>query len=199
MPPPPQFMSLLRLLSTLFADEPREGAHQAVAAVDEILSHSFDVAPCNSPANADICREALGIRPHPDAPTIVAALPFVNWHNFGLEDGRIRPEIAREMLTAEILGPTGMVFHPNVRIGLFMQSANVDYVTRIHAAEETFVMLSGTGYWAQNGEEPVQRRAGDIIHHPSNMSHSTVTKNEPLIAAWRWGGDISIDEYFLKG
>lgn len=128
-----------------------------------------------------------------------AAFDLMDWHYSGLSDGRIRPEIALRMMTTEVIGPDGMFDHPTVRIGLFAQSADVAYVTRKHAAEETFIMLGGAGDW-QKGDEPVRGCVvGDVIHHPPMVPHSSRTHDRPLIALWRWTGDISYRAYELTG
>ena len=59
-----------------------------------------------------------------------------------------------------------MLPHATVRVGLFMQSVGLDYVTRTHPAEETFIMLGGSGYWTCDGSAPTLAHAGAIIHHP---------------------------------
>ena len=64
-----------------------------------------------------------------------------------------------------------------------MQIADLDYVTRTHPAEETFVMLGGSGYRTCNGSEPQRKEAGACIHHPFNAPHASITRADPLIAA----------------
>ncbi len=103
------------------------------------------------------------------------------------------------MATAELIGPDGLFYHPSVRVGLFMQSAGLDYVMRRHVAEETFIMLGGSDYWSCDGSAPVRAETGAMLHHPSNAPHGSRTDDEPLIAAWRWTGDIGWDGYELIG
>lgn len=68
-----------------------------------------------------------------------------------------------------------------------------------NAAEETFIMLGGSGYWQTEDTQPDLCKTGDIIHYPSYIPHVSVTKDEPFIAAWRWTGDIGYDQYTLTG
>lgn len=126
-------------------------------------------------------------------------LEHLSWRYSGLDDGRIRPEIARHMFTVELIGPTGMFPQDDIRVGLFFQSAALDYVTREHAAEETFIMLAGQGFWSCYDAPLESKTVGDIIHHPSSAPHKSVTDKSPLLAAWRWSGDIAFEKYTLTG
>ncbi|MGV6811568.1 MAG: dimethylsulfonioproprionate lyase family protein [Brevirhabdus sp.] len=191
---------LLRALAGLFAAEGRPGGLEAAAALGLCASgpHRFTHHPIDDDLLEE-ARQALSTTPLPEAGAVVQALDLINWHFSGLEDGRINPDIARHMLTAELIGPDGMVYHPSVRAGLFMQAAGIDYVTRRHMAEETFVMLGGEGVWFV-GDGPGQlARAGDILHHPSDAPHRSVTEDMPLIAAWRWTGGIAYEDYRMTG
>ncbi len=190
---------MLTAIAALFAAEGRPGGDEVAATVRDLVP---SITKLPTPRGYDIethVKTALSLRPHACAAKVSAVLPLIDWHHSGYEDGRIRPEIALHMLTAELIGPTGMIPCAQLRMGLFMQSPHVDYVTRRHLAEETFIMLGGTGYWSTHGGRLSPAGAGDIIFHPSMTPHATVTKAEPLIAAWRWSGDISWGGYELTG
>lgn len=193
------FTELIRALKTIFADEGRAGGDEAAAALSDVLADPQTLPPANRVDVVDHAAMALKASDHAAAPAVLSALPLIDWHYSGLADGRIRPEIALLMATSELIGPNGMLFHPSVRVGLFMQAPNLNYVTRIHLAEETFVMLGGNGYWTCNGSEPERKEAGAYIFHPSNAPHTSITRDEPLIAAWRWTGDIAYEGYSLQG
>jgi len=191
---------LLRALAGLFAAESRPGGIEAAAALGLCANGAHRFSPCTAPADLQgDARRALCTAPLPEAGAVAECLDLIEWHFSGLEDGRITPDIARHMLTAELIGPDGMLFHPTVRAGLFMQSAGVDYVTRRHIAEETFVVLGGEALWFV-GDGPGQKaRAGDVIHLPSDAPHRSVTQDLPVIAAWRWTGGIDYGGYRLTG
>jgi len=193
------FAKMLHALEKVFADENRPGGDEAAKALSEVASNPFDLPPPHSLDIVDTAKDPLRTGGHAAASAILASWPLIDWHHSGLDDGRIRPEIALSMATTELIGPDGMIFHPTVRAGLFMQIADLDYVTRTHPAEETFVMLGGVGYWACNGSVPQSQVTGAYIHHPSNAPHASITKAAPLIAAWRWTGDIGWEGYSLVG
>ncbi|MEM7745221.1 MAG: dimethylsulfonioproprionate lyase family protein [Pseudomonadota bacterium] len=130
------------------------------------------------------------------ADTIWAMLP---WYHPGLDSGNITATVARQMLTCELLGPDGLIFCPDLRVGLFVQAGDVDYPARCHASDETFVMLAGAGLW-QCGDKSWRRAGpGEHIHHPSMTAHQSRSDQGPFLAAWRWTGDIGWDSYRLGG
>lgn len=192
-------LKLLAELVPLFASEGRDGGTEAATALRSVFDNP--VAMNLDPAQPlpGLTSTALAISSHDLAPSILAADPFLLWHASGQADGRIREEISSRIVTCELIGRNGMYFHPTVRVGLFAQTAQTDYVTRQHLAEETFVMLGGQGFW-QAGDGPSEtKKSGDIIHHPSMMPHASVTTTSPFIAAWRWTGEIGYDGYELTG
>lgn len=193
------FYDVLSDLADLFDTEEHIGGHQAAQELRAICAKSHTPLLPAKQVLTETITTALKTNPLPIAEKILKALPLIDWHYSGLDDGRIRPEIANNMATAELIGPNGMIFCETLRVGLFAQSANLNYVTRQHAAEETFIMLGGSGYWQSDNSAPELRKAGDIIFHPSNIPHVSITKAEPLIAAWRWTGDIGYDKYILTG
>ena len=99
------------------------------------------------------------------------------------------------MLVCELLGPTGMVKDARFRVGLYMQELGFLYPTRTHMADETYILLGGSSYWGTYDNIPVKHETGAIIHHPSMIPHHNLTKTKPMIATWRWSGDISFDTY----
>ncbi len=97
----------------------------------------------------------------------------------------------------ELLGPDGLVASHSCRIGLYVQAPETLYGAHSHAAEEIFLVLSGTAHW-QRGDGPFEAHtSGTLIHHRADQSHATRTLAEPLLAIWGWQGDIAFDSYRL--
>lgn len=199
MPKQHHFRQMLAALAALFAAENRPGGTEVAMAVSGALLGPLNLRKTRNPQLSGLAETVLASSPHPVARLIVPALPYVHWHFAGLDDGRIRPDIAKRMLTAELIGPDGVIFDATVRMGLFLQAPGLSYVTRMHAAEETFVMLGGRGWWSTNDRRALARGAGAVIHHPSMTPHASRTRQDPLLAAWRWTGDIGWDGYKLTG
>lgn len=194
------FKSLILAIALVFAEEGRAGGDTAAEAlrlsVDQPwrdLEETTDLGP--------VLAQALA---HPGADPlcaqVAAAGAALPWHYSGLSDGRIPPALARRMQTTYLMGPDQSVLHhDSVRVGLFLQSPDVDYPARDHAAEETFYILSGTADW-RLGEAPARPcPPGSYVYHPSNVLHATRTGAEPVLAAWRWTGDTRFSTYELKG
>ncbi len=193
------FYDVLADLADLFDAENRMGGHQAAQELRKIHDKCHTPLLPAHQALPGVVNSALSLEPHPICKKIAKVTSLIDWHYSGLESGRIRPEIAKRMATAELIGPDGMVYNDKVRVGLFVQSAGVHYVTRHHAAEETFIMLGGQGYWQAEGNEQTLCKTGDMIHHTSGTPHASITEKQPFIAAWRWTGDIGFDKYTLTG
>lgn len=99
----------------------------------------------------------------------------------------------------ELVGPKGAFASEDVRLGLYFQSAGTVYPSHHHAAEELYLVLSGTAEW-QKDDAPFARVApGTLIHHLSFQPHATTTLDEPMLAMWAWLGDISPDSYTVDG
>ncbi|MEX0343986.1 MAG: dimethylsulfonioproprionate lyase family protein [Rhizobiaceae bacterium] len=174
----------------------------AHTAAEAMRHHAPFATVCVPPARNIDARFLPGLlRPgaHPIATHLHDVFDHLNWRQSGSENGRIRSDLSTQMLTCELIGPTGIVFDPVCRVGLFAQSSNLDYPERSHPAEELFVMLSGTAMWRLDSGQEVSKLAGERVHHPSCVRHASRTVSEPLIAIWAWTGDIDFDKYELHG
>ncbi len=189
---------LLTGLAGLFAAENRDGGMQSARALLAAAAQPKDlVKQPKGPLDAAF-QQTLAGDPHPLSPLIRQASPWLAWV-FSALGGRIRAEIAQGMMQAELIGPGALFESAELSIGLFVQGAELDYVTRCHAAEETFFMLGGQGLWTAGDRPEHAETAGAQIHHPSMMPHRSRTAKMPLLATWRWSGDISVEQYVLKG
>jgi len=189
------FYEVLTDLADLFDAENRIGGHTTAQELRAISQRSHTpLAPAHSALNETI-QTALSLDPHPIAAKIKNIMPLIDWHNTGLDGERIAPDIAGQLAFAELVGPDGMIFSEHLRVGLFVQAANVDYVARVHGAEETLIVLGGKGYWQVGDQKAAQLVAGDTSHHASMTPHRSLTTDSPVIAAWRWSGDIGYDTY----
>ncbi|MEM6550443.1 MAG: dimethylsulfonioproprionate lyase family protein [Pseudomonadota bacterium] len=192
--------ALLATLAAVFAAEGRPGGTAAAEALTRAGSKPYLPLDERTHLGGELARALAHPGALPAAGIVAAAGDLIRWHYSGLSDGRIRPEIARHMQTAYLLGPeASAVWDSTVRVGLFLQSAGLDYPARCHSAEETFFILSGTAQWQVGEDPPCSCPPGSYVHHPSYVPHATVTRAEPVLAAWRWTGDIRFENYQLKG
>ncbi|MCP4317983.1 MAG: hypothetical protein GY789_18660 [Hyphomicrobiales bacterium] len=193
------FKDLLRFLSGLYAAEGRPGGDKAVGALQSALADFPQSLPEPYNYMPGMAEAALTLDAHPQAGIVAAALPLIRWFHVMDSMKSIGAEMGAKMLVTELVGPSGMFRCETARVGLFVQCPNLDYVTRIHSAEETYIILGGEGHWSRGGSEPELKKAGDVVFHPSNIPHSSRTGDKPTIAAWRWSGDIRYEAYACAG
>jgi mannose-6-phosphate isomerase-like protein (cupin superfamily) len=88
----------------------------------------------------------------------------------------------------ELIGARGPIASERLACGFLLLGPDVEYPSHHHAAEEIYMVLSGTAGW-QRGDEPwTQRPPGALAHHPPNMRHAMRTSDEPLLALYLWRG-----------
>ncbi|MBL94958.1 MAG: hypothetical protein CFH06_01811 [Alphaproteobacteria bacterium MarineAlpha3_Bin5] len=99
----------------------------------------------------------------------------------------------------ELIGPTGLIFSNTMRLGFYGMLPNSEYGFRTHPAEETFIMLAGNAYWRRGDGQYSLHRPGSRSYHPSQMPHSTQTRELAFMSIYVWDGDISTKEYTYSG
>lgn len=95
----------------------------------------------------------------------------------------------------EIVGPTGMLPHDELRTGLFLMPPGIHYANHAHSADEVYVVLAGAGWWSLNHGPSVQKTPGDVIEIPSFTHHAMDTEARPALMLWSWTGDIRWETY----
>ena len=95
------------------------------------------------------------------------------------------PEIRRVAATSD-----GAIAADDFRFGVYFQNPGTWYPLHHHAAEELYLILSGTAEWTRDGIDGQPEPPGTLIHHAPHERHATRTLGEPLLALWVWLGDI---------
>jgi quercetin dioxygenase-like cupin family protein len=140
---------------------------------------------------------ALKNATHPCAVAARGCQELLQWEAAGsILDGQVPTSVSSAFTSNYLMGPGCLIEHAALRAGLFMQRPNSYYPLHNHDAVETYVMIEGVGYWTQ-GKETTRYETGGVIHHPSGMLHAFRTLKQPLVALWRWSGDIGPDTYLL--
>mgnify|MGYP000041130620 CR=1 FL=1 len=93
----------------------------------------------------------------------------------------------------ELVGPNGLYFNETVRVGLWLQTKDVVYGPRKHAAEETFYIINGEAEWWTELKKTRLKGSGSYVFHSSNIQHKSITSDKHMFTAWRWSGDIGFD------
>jgi mannose-6-phosphate isomerase-like protein (cupin superfamily) len=88
----------------------------------------------------------------------------------------------------ELVGTRGYFASDKVAAGFLILGPDIVYPDHHHIAEELYVPLTGGTKWRKGEGGFTIRAAGEIIHHPSNISHAMRTGAEPLVAFYLWRG-----------
>ncbi len=135
--------------------------------------------PAPAPATAPLVR------------AFAACMERLAWAQSYTED-----EVDRSFLDrygwSELIGMRGPIPGDRLACGFLLLGPETTYPDHHHAAEEVYLVLSGTAFW-RRGVEPWQERGpGAPVHHAPSMSHAMRTAVEPLLALYLWrGGDLT--------
>ena len=88
----------------------------------------------------------------------------------------------------ELFGTRGHFLNETMAAGFLILGPNITYPDHHHTAEELYLPLTGGTEWRKGEGAFVVRAAGEVIHHPSNVSHAMRTGVEPLVALYLWRG-----------
>ncbi|TPN75496.1 transcriptional regulator [Mesorhizobium sp. CU2] len=88
----------------------------------------------------------------------------------------------------EVFGARGHFVNDEVAGGLLILGPEIVYPDHHHIAEEIYIPLTGGTEWHKGDSGFHVRAAGEVIHHPSNVSHAMRTGKEPLMALYLWRG-----------
>lgn len=88
----------------------------------------------------------------------------------------------------ELFGTRGHFVNEEIAAGFLVLGSNTHYPEHHHIAEEIYVPLTPGTKWRKGEEGAVRRKPGEVIHHPSNVSHAMLTGEEPLVALYFWRG-----------
>ena len=114
------------------------------------------------------------------------------------EDGFVLPAaIQGRNAYAELIGPEGPLFSAQCRFGFYLQAPACLYPAHSHAAEELYMILSGSAEWSVDVAERFVPPVLGLVHHRPWQKHSMRTGSLPLLAMWVWLGDIRYSTYSI--
>lgn len=88
----------------------------------------------------------------------------------------------------ELIGTRGHFENDAIAAGFLVLGPDILYPDHRHIAEELYVPLTGGTEWRKGEGSFIARAAGEVIHHPSNVTHAMRTGAEPLVALYLWRG-----------
>lgn len=176
-----------------FEEEHRPGGMAAAAALRRARSQPYRGLQATADPKSlleTVCTQpgALAI-----AASILACRSLIAWSNWtgeGLAD-----DLSSGLYTAELIGPDGHIVDDNVRIGLLISDAAIDYPMSRHSGEETYIVISGVAEWSVDNGPYSTKAPGSLIHHPAWVPHGRRTSKEPFLGAWRWSGDLDLSSF----
>lgn len=170
--------------------------------ITEIEGHKMEV---NNPVPTilPVCRhleEAYSHVPQkesiqPIVDIIKHLTPNLAWQH-GYKESEMSREFAENFGNADVIGPYGLVFSPNFRLGVVLLGPETHYPSHAHPATEIYYILSGEAEW-YSGQNKSLVGAGSMILHHSNEPHAMLTKRTPLLSIYTWRGDIQTGSKFL--
>lgn len=186
--------TLLLALADVYAGEDRDGARALVAILRENAA-TVDPPRCTPYRLDAVILAATEGATHPVAKAARAAHSLLPWSATGILDEHIPTQVSDLFAVAALVGQGAMIHSDTCKAGLFVQCSGAFYPPHAHTAEETYVMLAGEADWQVDFGPWQSHRPGDMIHHPSEAAHATRTGALPILAAWRWSGDIRTETY----
>jgi hypothetical protein len=114
------------------------------------------------------------------------------------EDGFVLPAaIQGRNAYAALIGPEGPLLSAQCRFGFYLQAPDCLYPAHSHAAEELYMILSGSAEWSVDVAERFVPPVLGLVHHRPWQKHSMRTGQLPLLAMWVWLGDIRYSTYSI--
>ena len=195
MEPIDAFRDLLLSLAGIYSKEGREGG-DAIAEAYRSGIETAKPTPCPRYDAMEIAILSATERATQRAAIAARqAHSVLPWSRTGILDEQISEEVSSVFAVVTLVGPGAIIDREDVRGGLYVQRSAAFYPPHAHDAEETYVMLAGTADWQMDFGDWHRADPGDLIHHPSEAPHATRTSALPILAAWRWSGDISPASY----
>ena len=94
---------------------------------------------------------------------------------------------------AELIGPNGFFAGNDYLVGLLLLGPHRHYLDHYHPAPELYWPLTEPSDWRKGDDQPfVTRRQGEVIWHPSLVTHATITHEKPLLAVYVWARNVSV-------
>lgn len=100
---------------------------------------------------------------------------------------------------AELFGTRGHFASDVMAGGFLLLGPEIHYPDHHHVAEEIYIPLTSGSLWSKDAGVFVERGAGEIIHHPSNIRHAMRTNDRPLVALYLWRGGPLAQKSIISG
>ncbi|MGE8067987.1 dimethylsulfonioproprionate lyase family protein [Pseudomonas sp. NPDC089569] len=93
-------------------------------------------------------------------------------------------------------GPPALMKDAEISFGLMLLGPDTHYPLHSHPADEIYYTVTGPSSWRTGDDAWSSRTTGEIIHHPSWITHATLAGDSPLVLLYVWQGDLETDAAF---
>ncbi len=189
--------ALLLELADAFAQEGRSGGALTSSVLRAADASGYRALPAGADPGGTLTQAATAPSALPMAAHVLAARDLISWSYWGAE--KLEREVARGLYSTELVGPDGHIGAEDVRVGLLVSDAGIDYPVSSHSGEETYFVISGTAGWVVGDTPYTPKAPGSFVHHPAWVPHGRRTGSEPFLGAWRWSGNLDLTSFRVEG
>ena len=191
--------TILAACAGTLADAPGHAPFRAALASIDAGSAAAPACPAPPPPSACFAR-ALAQPGPPAARAIAAALgelrPSLSFtqnpaYVAAPPDARFLERYGYAVLAGPASGPTALVEHPGLALGVLVLGPETLYPLHRHPARELYLPL-GPARWSRGGRPLAMRPAGVPIVHAPDEQHATCTDEAPLAALYLWLGSLEV-------
>lgn len=198
------FTKLQTHIAQVFADRRGQLGADAQPPLDTVVSgiRTAALGPWRNPRARSACRllpDLLALTAHLDRPlseylqTFVSDLHWTQTYN----GGPVSKTFFDNYGHATLVGPDGPAVHASIKVGILVLGPDENYPDHAHPAGEFYAILAGNPDWRIGNGHWHSRQPGDLIHHPSEVSHATQTHDDGLLALYAWYGAINVPPRFV--
>lgn len=121
------------------------------------------------------------------ADALSATAPALHWaQSASYSDDILGEGFSQNYAWAQLVGGDGFFAGDDFQLGLLLLGPDRHYLDHYHPAPELYWPLTPGSLWRKGGSDFVERQQGEVIWHPSMVTHATITRKQPLLAVYVW-------------
>ncbi len=152
-----------------------------------VLRHLDAVQLCGDGAVDAVLEEFLALAP---------ALPWIQTAGYR---GVLSQDFHDNYGYVQLIGPTSIVEHRSVRVGIGVWGPNLHYPSHHHEAEELYHVLAGEPTFTSADGAPRTAGPGGAVHHAPWQPHQQDFGATPTVLLYCWTGEVVTDAALVDG
>lgn len=192
------FITYLRLsptnkdIETTIAAAHRFLQDKNLECIDNLTPRSAPVTQWLNSAIANAEVRALGSKPiSVFCDSVKRVLDTCSWHP-GYDESEVGVEFKNHFAYATLIGDGGIYPCDYFSAGITLIAPTFFYDWHHHPAIEIYINLTENALWGVNKAPMEPQKVGDVITHPSYVSHAMFSEDAPIIAPWLWAGEVGV-------